>query len=362
MTDASGLGVIASGVMVFHSALRNPHSAFILNPYFTKKLTPAYSAATHNLMPEPATTNDQPATTAAAAADTAAPAPETPETTLRNSLKRCSPATIDAALQFRATRDPAHVPPVVIGIIERYTEPDHRPKLHAENIDDTRLIDDLGIDSLTMMEIIILVEEVLQVQIRNEELRDLRTIGDIKLFVDCKLRGLPPPKPARHYPIEEIASLMPMQPPFLFLNEAKTGGTAGAGAEGKYKITGDEFFLQGHFKDNPVMPASMMLEALGQLAVFAILAGVLPPEPGHENAPPRPVDPKTIYFTSTDGVRCHRVCKPGDLLQLTVKLKRAKMPLATFEGAIRVGPEKAVLAEEITLTFGYAEEKVASSE
>lgn len=28
-----------------------------------------------------------------------------------------------------------------------------------------------------------------------------------------------------------------------------------------------------------------------------------------------------------------------------------KMPLATFEGAIRVGQEKAVIAEEITLTF-----------
>ena len=32
-----------------------------------------------------------------------------------------------------------------------------------------------------------------------------------------------------------------------------------------------------------------------------------------------------------------------------------KMPLATFEGAIRVGQEKAVIAEEITLTFGYVE-------
>jgi len=94
-----------------------------------------------------------------------------------------------------------------------------------------------------------------------------------------------------------------------------------------------------------------MLEALGQLAVLAIVAGALPAEPGCEN---RAIDPKTIYFTSSDGVRCHRVCKPGDLLHLAVKLKRAKMPLATFEGSIRVGPEKAVLAEEFTLTFGYA--------
>jgi 3-hydroxyacyl-[acyl-carrier-protein] dehydratase len=29
------------------------------------------------------------------------------------------------------------------------------------------------------------------------------------------------------------------------------------------------------------------------------------------------------------------------------------MPLATFEGSIRVGQEKAVMVEEITLTFGF---------
>ena len=36
--------------------------------------------------------------------------------------------------------------------------------------------------------------------------------------------------------------------------------------------------------------------------------------------------------------------------------KRLKSPLATFEGQIRVGQEKAAIAEEITLTFAYAEE------
>jgi 3-hydroxyacyl-[acyl-carrier-protein] dehydratase len=38
-----------------------------------------------------------------------------------------------------------------------------------------------------------------------------------------------------------------------------------------------------------------------------------------------------------------------------VKPKRLKMPLATFEGAIRVGQEKAAIAEEITLTFDLAD-------
>jgi hypothetical protein len=64
-----------------------------------------------------------------------------------------------------------------------------------------------------------------------------------------------------------------------------------------------------------------------------------------------------IFFTGCEGVRAHRVCKPGDMLTLSIKPKRMKMPLATFEGSIRVGQEKAVIAEEITLTFGFMPEE-----
>lgn len=265
------------------------------------------------------------------------------EAALRESLKRCSPATIEAAIAYRRTHEASHLPAVIIGIIERFVEPDLRGRL-KEADDELRLVEDLGIDSLTMMEIVILVEDVLQMQINNEDLRSLRTVGDIKVFIDCRVRGLPAPKPTKFLPIEQIVAVMPVQAPFLFLNEASIGGH---GAQAKYKITGQEFFLQGHFKDNPVMPASLMLEALGQLAVLYLIEGSAPEEG-------RSVDPSRIFFTSCEGVRCHRVCRPGDVLSLSIKPKRAKMPLATFEGAIRVGQEKAAMAEEITLTFAYA--------
>jgi len=266
------------------------------------------------------------------------------EVALREALKRCSPSTFEAAVQYRKTGNPEHVPAVVIGIIERFVEPDLRTKLKDAD-DDLRVVEDLGIDSLTMMEIVILVEDGLQMTINNEELRHLRTVGDVKTFIDCKIRGLPLPKPTKFLPIEHIAAVMPIQPPFLFLNEASVSSTA---ANGKYKITGQEFFLQGHFKDNPVMPASIMLEALGQLSVLYLLEGA-PTEPG------KVVGPNTIFFTGCEGVRAHRICRPGDLLSLSIKPKRMKMPLATFEGAIRVGQEKTVIAEEITMTFGYVD-------
>jgi acyl carrier protein len=266
------------------------------------------------------------------------------EAALRECMRRCDPAAFEAAVQFRKTGNPAYLPVIVIGIIERFVEPDLRGRL-KEADDNLRLIEDLSIDSLTMMEIVILVEEALQMSINNDELRTLRTVGDIKAFMDCKVRGLPPPKPTRFLPIEAIASVMPVTAPFLFLNEASVGAT---GANARYRITGQEFFLQGHFKGNPVMPASIMLEALGQLGVLFLLEG-LPVEGAQK------VNPAQIFFTGCEGVRAHRVCRPGDELVLSVKLKRNKMPLATLEGHIRVGQERAVLAEEITLTYGLME-------
>lgn len=262
------------------------------------------------------------------------------EDSLRESLRRCSKATVEAAVAFHRTGDARLLPTVILGIFERFVEPDLRPRL-AGDCDDLRVIEDLGLDSLTMMEIVMLVEEVAQTRIENEELRGLVTIGDIKTFVDCRARGVPPPAPARVISAEEVRALMPMQEPFLFLGSARVGT---AQATATFRITGEEPFLAGHFKDNPVMPASLMLEALGQLGVLHLLAA--------SAQAASPVDPATIYFTSADGVRCSRVCRPGDVLTLSIKPKRVKAPLAVYTGTIRVGQEKAASADEITLTFG----------
>lgn len=267
------------------------------------------------------------------------------EAALRESLRRCSPATVEAAVIYRKNKDIQQLPAIISGIIERFVEPEHRSRLSTEGSDDLRVIEDLGLDSLTMMEIVMLVEEVTQTKIENEELRGLVTIGDIKVFVDCRARGVTPPAPAKSIMGDELRALMPIQAPFLFLDEARVSPTR---ATASYRITGQEFFLSGHFKNNPVMPASIMLEALGQLGVLHLLSG-LPVDAG------KVVGAHTIFFASTDGVRCSRVCKPGDTLTLTLKPKRVKEPLAVYTGHIRVGQEKAVVAEEITLTFGIVD-------
>jgi 3-hydroxyacyl-[acyl-carrier-protein] dehydratase len=63
------------------------------------------------------------------------------------------------------------------------------------------------------------------------------------------------------------------------------------------------------------------------------------------------VDPTSVYFVSCDGVRCHKVCKPQDVLQMKVTLKKVHAPLAQFEGTIMSNGVRVAKAEEISLSF-----------
>lgn len=280
------------------------------------------------------------------------PEPSVNESELRESLKRCPEAAVQAAIAFQKTRDPSLVPTIVFGIVERFVEPEVR-SIVREGDEQVRLVEDLAIDSLLMVEIVILVEETLQIKIENEELRSLRTLGDLKTYLNAKVQGLPVPSQGQSLNFAEIAAMMPHQPPFLFLQEARIQGAV---AEGIYRISGEEAFLEGHFKGNPVFPASLMLEALGQLAVLQLLKSEVDGLKAGE------VDPNTVYFVSCDGVRCHKVCRPGDILEMRVELKKVHSPLAQFEGFISSGGQRVAKAEEISLTFNpKAEPKEAEA-
>ncbi|MBV9126714.1 MAG: acyl carrier protein, partial [Verrucomicrobia bacterium] len=108
---------------------------------------------------------------------------------LRAALKRCSPETLEAALRFRDTGDAQQVPTVVYGIIERHLSAEDVPRLAAAT-EETRLVEDLGIDSLTLLEIVLSIEETLGISINNDELRDVRTFGGVKSFISAKVSGI----------------------------------------------------------------------------------------------------------------------------------------------------------------------------
>jgi acyl carrier protein len=105
---------------------------------------------------------------------------------LRAALKRCSTTTYLAAREFRKTRHADHLPKIVHGVVEHFVERDRREKLWTSS-QDLRLSEDLGLDSLSVMEIVILAEEVLCITIDNDELPELHTLGDVLHFVEQKV-------------------------------------------------------------------------------------------------------------------------------------------------------------------------------
>jgi 3-hydroxyacyl-[acyl-carrier-protein] dehydratase len=150
---------------------------------------------------------------------------------------------------------------------------------------------------------------------------------------------------------EQIALALPQQPPFLFLQGAKIKGEA---ATGVYTISGEEPILKGHFKDAMVLPASIMIEALGQLASLFILKS---DRPEFESAK---IEGKA-WFSSADAIRCQRICYPGDVLTMQVQLLRAHPPLATFSGSINVDGQRTASVGEMTLAFGPIQKSPTAS-
>ena len=108
---------------------------------------------------------------------------------LRETLKRCTPATYYAACKFRATGDTDALRTVIGGVVDRFVDRELRAKLGGplELQPALRLREDLGLDSLTMMEVVMLAEEVLPITIANEELVRLQTLGQVHEFFAVKL-------------------------------------------------------------------------------------------------------------------------------------------------------------------------------
>jgi len=122
-------------------------------------------------------------------------APSGPDARLQAALKHCSPATLEAARQFRQTGRSEHLLAALRGIIEHYVEPVLRARLRDAG-DELRLVEDLGLDSLTLMQVVMKAEEALPISISDEELRHFRTLGDVRQFVERQLAVEGPPSVA----------------------------------------------------------------------------------------------------------------------------------------------------------------------
>ena len=126
---------------------------------------------------------------------------------------------------------------------------------------------------------------------------------------------------------DEIKKIIPHREPMILLDEAKL---INGESTGRYYVRGDEFFLQGHFPGNPVVPGVILCEMMGQSACMLI-----------ENADEK----ATPYFTGMNNVRFKNKVLPGVTILFKSEKTGHKEPFYFIKSSGYVGDKLCVSGE-----------------
>ncbi len=127
---------------------------------------------------------------------------------------------------------------------------------------------------------------------------------------------------------EEIMKILPHRDAMLLIDEAEMDGEE---ACGKKFITGDEWFLRGHFPENPVVPGVILCEIMAQSACI-LLKDSLP-------------EGKLPFYTGMNNVKFRSQVKPGDTFTTRIKIVRSMGAFYFAKGKGYVGDKLALEGE-----------------
>ena len=125
----------------------------------------------------------------------------------------------------------------------------------------------------------------------------------------------------------DIKQLLPHREPMLLVDDLTMEGET---ARGHYTVRGDEWFLQGHFPGNPVVPGVVLCEMIGQNC--AVLLG-------------DKLKGNTPFFTGMNKVKFRRTARPGDTLELVSRVNRHNGPFYWTEGEVLIDGQVAAQGE-----------------
>ncbi|MBE5806003.1 MAG: 3-hydroxyacyl-ACP dehydratase FabZ [Clostridiales bacterium] len=126
--------------------------------------------------------------------------------------------------------------------------------------------------------------------------------------------------------INEIQKIIPQRAPFLMIDRVEEL-VPGESCVAYKNVCINEWYFQGHFPNQPIMPGVLITEALAQTGAVAILS--------MENN-----KGKNALFGGIDKLRFKKQVVPGDVLKLEVKIIKQKGPigigeaLATVDGKV----------------------------
>lgn len=145
------------------------------------------------------------------------------------------------------------------------------------------------------------------------------------------------------YDQEAIKQVLPHRDPFLLIDTIES--IEGDKIIGTKQVTDHEFWVPGHFPQEPVMPGVLICETIAQVGAFYVLAK--PENLG-----------KLAYFGRMDKVKFKNKVVPGDLLRIEVTIGQMRGPVGTGSGKAYVGNK---LCCSLDMTFALSDAPAVES-
>ena len=121
------------------------------------------------------------------------------------------------------------------------------------------------------------------------------------------------------FEIQDIMKILPHRYPMILIDRI-TEITEGVGLTAIKNVTINEPYFAGHFPDQPVMPAVLILESMAQAGAFLVL-----------NTVPDPLQ-KNMLFSAISDSKFRIPIIPGDQVEIKMQLIKIRLGAVKLRG------------------------------